>query len=106
MRAAPIKITVEAEEYLRAALADAGHDMDAALVWSPHAQDGQDVPAVMLGWYGKGKRPGDSFFDLCGHAVSIMPTTLEHIQGKTISREEFESGFASGPKYLTILKVT
>jgi hypothetical protein len=106
MCAAPIKITAEAEEFLRSALASAPHDMDAALVWAPQVQDSKDVPAVILGWYEKGRRPGDSFFDLWGYAVSIMPTTLEHIQEKTISRERFNSGLVGGPKHLTVLKVS
>jgi hypothetical protein len=36
----------------------------------------------VLGRYPKGQRPADSFFFFRGRAVSIMPTTLEHLSGK------------------------
>jgi hypothetical protein len=105
MRPAPIKIAADAEEHLRTALAGTFHHQDAAIVWSPRIKDGEKTPAVIFGWYAKGKRPEDSFFDLFGYPVSIMPTTLEHIEGKTISRVRHETGFSHGPKHIYVLEV-
>jgi hypothetical protein len=102
---APIKIAADTEEYFRAALAGTFHHQDAAIVWSPHAKDGDEKPAVILGWYAKGKRPEDSFFELFGHEVSIMPTTLEHIEGKTITRVRYDTGLADGAKNVYVLEV-
>ena len=105
MRPAPITIAADKEEYIRATLARTFHHQDAAIVWSPRKKDGMESPAVILGWYPKGKRPEDSFFDLFGYPVSIMPTTLEHIQGKTITRTRHDTGFAHGPKNFYVLEV-
>ncbi len=110
MPPAPINLSAEATAHLRRALDDAtpeaGYPGDAALVWSPHTIAGQEIPAVILGWYGTAKRPADSFFDLCGHPVSILPTTLEHIAGKTIAVAHYPTGFPDGPPQFRFLKVT
>jgi hypothetical protein len=37
-----------------------------------------------LGCYDRGSRPPDSFHDFKGMRISIMPTTLEHLQGRRL----------------------
>ncbi|HUI05929.1 MAG TPA: hypothetical protein VL486_02875 [Verrucomicrobiae bacterium] len=37
-----------------------------------------------LGCYDRGSRPSDSFYDFKGMRISIMPTTLEHLQGRRL----------------------
>ena len=105
MRPAPIKIAADTEEYLREVIASTFHHQEAAIVWSPRDVDGGKKPAVIFGWYRKGERPEDSFFELFGYPVSIMPTTLEHIEGKTITRVRYDTGFVEGPKNVYVLDV-
>jgi hypothetical protein len=114
MTPAPIKLSAEAERHLREVLAATRADQEPAIVWTPEIGVGEPAtgegnrfegPAIMLGWYRAGQRPRDSFFELCGFSVSILPTTLEHITGKTISREPIPSGLTKGPRHWYALKV-
>ena len=88
--------------------------MEAALVWSPYSHgftpDGKlstswEGPRVVLGWYKKDQRPRESFFDLLGYSVSIMPSTIEHIEGKTIDLQKVEMEFEDGPRHEWVLRV-
>ena len=114
MSPAPLQLEHETAEYFRRTLAATKEGMESALVWSP-VQEGSDPesgircrfegPAVVLGWYKKGQRPKESFFDLCGFAVSIMPSTLQHIEEKKITRVKLDTGFPKGPPHWHVLKV-
>jgi hypothetical protein len=114
MKPAPFQMTSEAEAFFRSALQSTKKEMEPSIVWTPVSHsfttDGKLLGAyegskIVFGWYKKGERPRDSFFELCGHPVSIMPTTLEHIQGRTISFEKVQMHFEGGPHEEYVLKV-
>lgn len=114
MNAAPIKLSPTAELHLRKVLAATKADEIPVLVWSPMLEVSDPVtgercrfdgPAVTLGWGKKGRRAPDSCFEICGVAVSILPTTLEKIDGKTIDRVQLESGLSNGPAHWYALRV-
>jgi hypothetical protein len=88
--------------------------MEPALSWSPtlicRNKEGHDLgrydgPMVVFGHWKKNERPRDSFFDLCGSPVSILPDTLEHLEGKTIDLVRVELQGGSAPHYEYVFKV-
>jgi len=89
MKTAPFRLTKEAEGVIRSALASTKEGMEPALGWATFLGT-YEGPMVVLGHWNKNERPRDSFFEVCGYAVSILPSTLEHIEGKTISCEQVE----------------
>jgi hypothetical protein len=114
MKPAPFQMTKEAEAVIRAAITKPMAGMEPALVWTPSShtwsKEGKflgayEGPMVFVGHYKANDRPRDSFFELCGHAVSIMPPTLEQISGRMISCEKVEMHFEGGPHHQYILKV-
>jgi hypothetical protein len=92
MKAAPFTCSSEAETRLLSWL-DRKTDDDPAIVVSMGLQERdrhgkltvrEDGIHFTLGAYPKGQRPEGSFFEYKGRRVSVMPETLEHLEGKRL----------------------
>jgi hypothetical protein len=89
----PFQISVEAQTFLKESLKRTQKSYEPALIWTPR-QSVQDPElgeeqielgeGFMLGLYPQGKQPRDSFFEVCGYQVSILKSTLEKLNGKTL----------------------
>jgi len=94
----PFAISSEAEAYIAGVLGNPPPgDWEAALIWcSRYTIDDQEIgEAFTLGFYPPDTRPAASFFDLCGRSISIQPTSLQKLVGKTLvvqSREITRKG--------------
>lgn len=114
MKSAPLTLEPKTAEYLRRALAGTEEGFEPVLTYSEF-EGGSDPetgaqfeyrgPAVTLGWYRSGEMPPDSFFELCGFAISIPPSTLQQIENKTITRVRFDTSFPKGPPHYYVLIV-
>ena len=104
--AIPFNVSGEAETYLSEILANppAG-DFEPALIWSSrYTIDDQEVGASFtVGYYPRGKRPRDSFFSLLGRSISIVPSTLEKLEGKTLVLERRKIGGQATKRVVKVL---
>ena len=90
---APFAMTKAARRQLLAHCHDASSDYEPSLVWSLQTQAffkgvlvQEHGPEFILGFYHKGHCPPDSFFELAPNRhLSVMPSTLEQLAGKTLS---------------------
>jgi hypothetical protein len=114
MKPAPFQLTEEAEKMIRHMLASTKEDMEPALNWSPllgrASKEGEYLGTyeglmVVLGHYRKNDRPRDSFFEVCGQPVSILPETLERVVGMTIACEQVELRGGDIPHHAYVFKV-
>ena len=99
---------------LRHMVASTPEGMEPAFGWAPsleswskegHYLGKYDGPMVVFGHWMKNERPRDSFFEVCQHPVSIIPSTLEHIEGKTIDLVQIELHGGAKPHSAYVFKV-
>jgi hypothetical protein len=108
MKDLPFSITGEAVNELKRILRDQD-GMEIAIVATfgegyVNQQDGKEYwdqeIFFALGWHPEGQRPRDSFFKILGYSVSIMPSTLEHLEGKKLGLQPRRFGMR--PKLVAI----
>ena len=95
MKKPPFEISRSAERELRRALeTQEGKDTALVVTFSESAknQKGEIIfesrkTSFTVGWYQIGQRDEESFYDIFGFPVSIMHTTMEHLEGKILDTE-------------------
>lgn len=91
--ALPFSMTPEAAEYVRAHLSRPRLGQELGLVTCLRKSEmieGEehivfDGEHFMFGVYDVGQRPDAEYVDLFGHLVSIVPSTLESLRGRTLT---------------------
>jgi hypothetical protein len=104
----PFTLSTEAADYLSGVLGNPPPgEWEPALVWcSQYSINDQELgEAFTLGFHPQGKHDPKSFFQLCGHQVSIQPTSLAKLKGKKLVLELKEVEVDETSQMIRILRV-